>query len=60
MSRTRAAGYELQTGQDSPPLHALASGVDGYNGVYAFGAATLFPAQGTSGYNFWADVIFKY
>jgi Domain of unknown function (DUF4082)/Cysteine-rich secretory protein family len=54
-----AVGYDLQSrGQDNPPLHALQTGVDGYNGVYAFGVAGYFPSQGTSGYNFWVDVIF--
>jgi uncharacterized protein YkwD len=55
-----AAGYELQTGQNNPPLHALQTGVDGYNGVYVFGPGGVFPSQGTSGYNFWVDVVFKY
>ena len=55
-----AAGYELQTGQNNPRLHALQTGVDGYNGVYVFGSGGMFPLQGTSGYNFWVDVIFKY
>ena len=53
-----SAGYELQTGVDNAPLHALKTGVDGFNGVYVFGAGGVFPNQGTSGYNFWVDVVF--
>lgn len=57
-STTAAAGYELQTGQNNPPLHALQTGVDGLNGVYIFGSGGAFPMYGTSGYNFWVDVLF--
>src|SRR5262249_14698379 len=32
-------------GVDTPPLHALASGVSGGNGVYAYGAASSFPTN---------------
>src|SRR5208337_2740890 len=31
------AGYFTSTGVDNAPLHALESGVDGSNGVYAYG-----------------------
>ena len=41
---------------DAPPLHALANGVDGPNGVYRSGASG-FPTQG-GGDNYWVDVIF--
>jgi uncharacterized protein YkwD len=58
-SGTAAVGLDFQSrGQNNPPLHALQSGVDGYNGVYIFGAGRAFPVQGTNGYNFWLDVIF--
>ena len=57
-STSASAGYELQTGADNAPLHALKTGVDGSNGVYVFGAGGVFPNQGTSGYNFWVDVVF--
>jgi len=54
-----SVGFELQTrGVDNPPLHALQTGVAGYNGVYVFGGGGMFPSQGTSGYNFWVDVVF--
>jgi VCBS repeat-containing protein len=47
----------LASSVDSPPLHALANGADGPNGVYRFGS-TGFPTSG-SGYNYWVDVIFN-
>jgi uncharacterized protein YkwD len=60
-SSTASVGFELQSrGVDNPPLHALQTGVDGFNGVYVFGGGGMFPAQGTSGYNFWVDVVFAH
>jgi hypothetical protein len=47
------------TGVDSPPLHALASGVSGGNGVYAYGATSLFPTQTYNAANYWVDVLFQ-
>jgi hypothetical protein len=43
---------------DRPPLHALAEGVEGSNGVYAAGQA--FPAQAfdSSASNYWVDPVF--
>jgi hypothetical protein len=45
-------------GVDSPPLHALANGVDGGNGVYAYGATTIFPSNTYNTENYWVDVVF--
>src|SRR5439155_335919 len=42
-------------GVDSPPLHALRSGVDGPNGVYMFGGTPQFPSFTYSGTNYWVD-----
>jgi hypothetical protein len=54
-----AFGYELQnSGKDTPPLHALQTGVDGPNGVYVFSGGGIVPSQPTSGDNFWVDVVF--
>ena len=50
------ASYFATTGVDSPPLHALASGVDGPNGVYRY-ETPGFPIQGTTN-NYWVDVVF--
>ncbi len=47
------------TGVDSPPLHALASGVSGGNGVYAYGATSIFPTQTYNAANYWVDVLFQ-
>jgi hypothetical protein len=50
--------YFTSTGTDSPPLHALANGVDGSNGVYAYGSIRLFPDQTFLSSNYWVDVLF--
>jgi hypothetical protein len=44
-------------GVDSPPLHALANGADGMNGVYVYGP-TGFPRQSYNATNYWVDVAF--
>jgi len=43
---------------DNPPLHAVRNTVSG-NGVYAFGANSIFPAIGAGGGNFWVDAVFS-
>src|SRR5579859_8098837 len=43
---------------DVPPLHALADGASGPNGVYAYGAASSFPTNGWEASNYWVDVDF--
>ena len=45
-------------GADSPPLHALADGVDGANGVYSYGPAGVFPTSTFEASNYWVDVVF--
>jgi hypothetical protein len=47
------------TGVDSPPLYAIANGVSGGNGVYAYGSTSLFPTQTWSAANYWVDVKFS-
>ena len=39
-------------------LHAPASAEVGGNGVYAYGAATAFPASSFAAANYWVDVLF--
>jgi hypothetical protein len=51
--------YFSGTGMDSPPLHALADGVSGYNGVFVYGSASSFPNSGWNGSNYWVDVVFQ-
>ena len=50
------SGY-FATGVDNNPLHALASGVAGPNGVYTY-TLTGFPSNGGSN-NYWVDVVFQ-
>lgn len=49
--------YFQSTGVDNPPLHALASGVDGANGVYTYGGTSAFPSSSYRDGNYWVDVV---
>ena len=51
--------YFQGKGVDNPPLHALANGVSGGNGVYAYGASSVFPNQTWNAANYWVDVVFQ-
>jgi hypothetical protein len=51
-------GQFLSAGVDSPPLHALANGVDGPNAVFVYGASA-FPTNTFNGNNYWVDVVFN-
>ena len=54
--------YFALAGVDNPPLHALAEGVDGSNGIYKYGAAgELFAGGGPDTFNsenYLVDVVF--
>jgi hypothetical protein len=50
-------GYFAGAGTDAWPLHALADGVDGANGLYVYGASA-FPANSFGSTNYWVDVVF--
>jgi hypothetical protein len=56
--------YTLNTftghGVDNPPLHALADGASGGNGVYHYDyqGGSAFPTQTYQGNNYFADVVF--
>ena len=50
-------GYFAAAGVDNAPLHALATGVDGLNGVYLYGGGG-FPTQSFNASNYWVDVVF--
>ena len=50
--------YFASAGVDNAPLHALATGVDGANGVYVYGASA-FPTQTFNAANYWVDVVFN-
>ena len=49
--------FGLNLGVDSPPLHALANSTSS-NGVYQYGATSLFPNQTYNAENYWVDVVF--
>ena len=51
--------YFQGKGMDNPPLHALADGVSGNNGVYAYGSSSVFPNQTWYAANYWVDVVFQ-
>ncbi len=46
-------------GVDSPPLRALADGVSGPDGVFAYGATSTFPSSGYESSNYWVDLVFS-
>ena len=48
-----------QSGIDNPPLHALANGVAGSNGIYAYSSsAETFPTESFLSTNYWVDVVY--
>ena len=49
--------YFASNGVDNPPLHALKNGVDGANGVFSYGATSLFPTSTFQSSNYWVDVL---
>ena len=48
-----------RNGVDNAPLHALANAATGGNGVYAYGASSVFPTQTWNSANYWVDVVFQ-
>jgi hypothetical protein len=48
----------LTTRAGTGPVHALASGSAGGNGMYAYGAAAAFPQQSYNSSNYWVDVVY--
>jgi len=51
-------GYFGSSNVDSPPLHALANGISGTNGVFSYGSTPLFPSSSFGASNYWADVVY--
>jgi hypothetical protein len=49
------SGY-FTSAADKAPLHGLASGTDGSNGVYRYGS-TAFPMDSFNDTNYWVDVV---
>jgi glucose/arabinose dehydrogenase/endonuclease YncB( thermonuclease family) len=56
-------GYDLNSfspsGREAPPLHVLADGASGGNGVYQYGGASAFPNNSYQASNYWVDVVFN-
>jgi hypothetical protein len=50
-------GYFASSGVDSGPLHALADGASGGDGVYAYGSGVAFPSSSYRATNYWVDVV---
>lgn len=44
---------------DNAPLHALANGTSGGNGVYAYGSSSRFPNGSYGSSNYWVDPVFS-
>jgi hypothetical protein len=55
---SRNANGFTSAGIDNAPLHLLRDGLDGSNGVYAYGSTTTFPNSTYQSTNYWVDVIF--
>jgi len=51
--------YFSVNGVDNPPLHALANGASGGNGVFAYGSSSVFPNQTWNARNYWVDVVWQ-
>jgi Domain of unknown function (DUF4082)/Divergent InlB B-repeat domain/Fibronectin type III domain len=51
--------FSPTAGVDNPPLHALPSNSSNRNGVYAYGANSVFPNQSWYSCNYWVDVVFE-
>ncbi len=52
-------GPSLEAATNNPPLHAIASGSTGGNGVYAYGSGVTFPKESFNATNYWVDVLFS-
>lgn len=53
----RDSGY-FATGTDGLAIQALADGVDGGNGLYAYSDSSTFPASTFGATNYWVDAVF--
>jgi hypothetical protein len=51
-------GFFTSAGVNNLPLRALATGVDGSNGVYRYGSASGFPNSSWKDSNYWVDLVF--
>ena len=51
--------YFSTSSVNQPPLHALASGTSGGDGVYVYGTGGVFPNSTYNATNYWVDVVFN-
>jgi hypothetical protein len=51
--------YFAASSHDNSPLHALKTGTDGGNGVYAYNKDSTFPTSTFQSSNCWVDVVFS-
>jgi hypothetical protein len=58
-SYSKSDNYFATSGVTTGPLHALATGVEGGNGVYRYGTAGKFPTSSYQASNYWVDVVFS-
>jgi len=53
------SAYFATSGVDDPPIHLLATGVDGPNGVYVYSSTNSFPNSSFNATNYWVDVLYN-
>jgi hypothetical protein len=53
-----SSNYFASSGVTNGPLTALRDGLDGPNGVYRYGATSVFPNSTFQSENYWVDVVF--
>jgi len=54
-----ALDYFVGQSANNPPLHFLADGAAGPNGVYAYGANSTFPSNSFRASNYWVDAVYS-
>jgi hypothetical protein len=52
------SGSFASSGIEVPPLHLLANGVSGPNGVFIYSASSAFPTSSFGAANYWVDVVY--
>ena len=50
--------FFTKAGIDNAPLHELANGVDGPDGVYKYGSSSGFPTSTYESDNYWVDIVY--
>lgn len=50
--------FFASTGLNNPPIHLLASGVSGPNGVYGYSIHSAFPTSSFNASNYWVDMVY--